>query len=163
MVETETRCSSGFCRKSSAATRTKPVQLQRTRTCRSGLVSAPELLHAQLCQVWRPAAPRTLQPELLGAFPPEEDAMWARRGPPLACHPPSSAGRGHISVGLRALVNIIGSWCVKLTVPVRSPRATAPTRPSRAALLRGDGRQEGDTRHSSMGEGQLFKNQHEIP
>lgn len=38
---------------------------------------------------------------------------------------PSGAGTGHISVGLRVLVNIIGRWCVKLTVLVRTLKATS--------------------------------------
>lgn len=50
---------------------------------------------------------------------------------PNTAYPPFSSGRGHISVGLRALVNIIGRWCVKLTVPVRTPRATSPIKLSR--------------------------------
>lgn len=54
-------------------------------------------------------------------------------GPDAACDP-SGSGRGHISVGLRALVNIIGRWCVKLTVPVRTPRATSPIKLSRDPL-----------------------------
>lgn len=54
-------------------------------------------------------------------------------GPDAACDP-SGSGRSHISVGLRALVNIIGRWCVKLTVPVRTPRATSPIKLSRDPL-----------------------------
>lgn len=83
-----------------------------------------------------------LQRELLGGIPGgghHAGQTWLspRRDP-------SSSGRGRISVGLRALVNIIGSWCVKLTVPVRTPRATSPIKPSRAALHCCNYTQEGD-------------------
>lgn len=38
---------------------------------------------------------------------------------------PSSAGADHISGGLWVPVNIIGRWCVKLTVLVRTPKGTS--------------------------------------
>lgn len=38
---------------------------------------------------------------------------------------PSSAGTGHISMGPWVLVSIIGRWCVKLTVLVRTLKATS--------------------------------------
>lgn len=41
---------------------------------------------------------------------------------------PSSAGTGHISVGLWVLVNIIGRWCVKPAVLVRTLKATSQTK-----------------------------------
>lgn len=41
---------------------------------------------------------------------------------------PSSTGTGHISVGLWVLVNIIGRWCVKPVVLVRTLKATSQTK-----------------------------------
>lgn len=125
----------------SSVTRMRLTLLPKSRICRFGLVS---VLQVQLCRVRRPAAPRTRRCSVsCSEGPLEEDTMRARRG--CRCvETPSSSGRGRISVGLRALVNIIGSWCVKLTVPVRTPRATSPIKPSRAALLCCKYTQEGD-------------------
>lgn len=52
---------------------------------------------------------------------------WAPCGTDMAitASSPSSAGAGHISVGLWVLVNIIGRWCGKPTVLVRTQRATS--------------------------------------
>lgn len=91
------------------------------------LVSVQERLHVQLCGVLRLHGRRAV-PRAAQRIPRSRTPC----GPDTACPPPpSSSGRGHISVGLQALVNIIGRWCVKLTVPVRTPRATSPIKLSR--------------------------------
>lgn len=97
------------------------ILLETTRICRFGLVSVPEPLHVQLCRA------------SCSEVSLEEDTMRARRG--RRCLRPLQLWKRPHQRGT-ALVNIIGSWCMKLTVPVRSPRATSPTKPSRAALHR---------------------------
>lgn len=53
---------------------------EKTRICRFGLVSAPEL-HVQLCHVWRPAAPRTRRSSgSCSEVSLQEGTMRARRG-----------------------------------------------------------------------------------
>lgn len=61
-----------------------------------------------------------------GRIPPS----WTPCGKDMAitASSPSSAGTGHISVGLWVLVNIIGRWCVKPAVLVGTLKATSQTK-----------------------------------
>lgn len=92
--------------------------------------SAPSILEifccaAHVCRsLWLCGDSAALQPA--GRIP----ETWTPCGKDMAitASNPSSPGTGHVSVGLWVLVNIIGRWCVKPVVLVRTLKATSQTK-----------------------------------